>query len=235
MKNSLIHCYFDREYELSLEIRGEGTVSEGTLYPSLGEVFKRCRKELGAEPKEISLMIEDSLAAGFDYGFTAIDTAFLEKLEALRELILPDSITELDLTPKLSEIFKRNDTLIRGTFNSFAERFAAENGLRFCCSDCIIAKDFFEPAQESTVLSLIFSRDGSVILEEDVSSPGSSAGNTFGGKFYKELPGDFYMSMTAEDIADKYGRRLKAAILEDGRLAKFIEEAKQHNIYTGKN
>ena len=98
---------------------------------------------------------------------------------------MPDSITDIKMTPTLEKILKENNTLIRGTFNSFAERFANENGLNFRHSDYRFAYYFFEPAQESTELNLIFSRDGTVTIEEKISSPGSSAGNTLQTKLLK--------------------------------------------------
>ena len=75
--------------------------------------------------------MKDSRGYGSETGYIGVDTALLEKLETLKELILPDTITHIDLTPKLEKILKDNDTLIRGSFDSFAESFAKENGLRF--------------------------------------------------------------------------------------------------------
>jgi hypothetical protein len=40
---------------------------------------------------------------------------------------------------------------------------------------------------------------------------------------------------TAEQIAEMFGQRTKKTILEDGRLAAFIEKARTHKIFMGKN
>ena len=158
----------------------------------------------------------------------------LEKFETLKELILPDSVTDIDVTPKLDEILKKNGTLIRGTFDSFAERFAAKLGLHFRPKDYTFANYFFEPTQESTSLTIIFKRNGSVEIEEKISSPGSSAGNTFGGSFFYSLDKEFY-KQSAEDVASQFRNALNDAILESGRLAAFMEKARTHDYYKGKN
>lgn len=232
---SLFHHYFDCSYALEFTAWGSGEISEKALEISLDEIFAEYAGEKGGYPVDISLFIEDTLAYGCDYGFTSIDTAFLEKLTTLKELILPDSITVITMTPKLEKILKQNNTLIRGTFDSFAEKFAAENGLNFRHSDMFLASYEFEPIHEITSLTLQFDRDGSARIEESVSSPGSSAGNTFGGTFYHELDRDFFLHKSAEDIADMFGKSLHKELLENGRLADFLEKAKTHKLYKGKN
>ncbi|MBR6874519.1 MAG: hypothetical protein IKN17_13530 [Ruminococcus sp.] len=230
---SLLHCHFGGEYDLELSAWGEGRLRDEELSTTAAEAFARYREEYNGDPFSVSLFIEDTLSYGLDYGFTSIDPAFLEQLENLRELILPDSITELEVTPKIREIFKNNNTLIRGTFDSFAERFAAEQGLHFRHSDFVIARYFYEPASETTVMTLVFHRDGSIQAKQDVSSPGSSAGNCFGGTFWTDLPRDFYRQLTVEQVADMLP--MTGRILSMGRLAQFMEKVKDRKIFTGKN
>ena len=232
---SLLHHCFDRSYALELSARGRGEISEKALEISLDEIFAEYASEKGGYPIDISLFIEDTLAYGYDYGFTSIDTAFLEKLDTLKELILPDSITEITMTPKLEKLLKGNSVLIRGTFDSFAEKFAADNGLNFRHRDMFLASYEFAPAHETTSLTLQFDRDGSARIEESVSSPGSSASHCFGGTFYHELDREFFLHKSAEDIADMFGKGLHNALVENGRLAAFLEKAKTHKLYKGKN
>lgn len=234
---SLLHRSFFTEYELSLSAWGEGVLCDDELldFQRTDAAFREFKKEYKRYPKEISLLIDDPSASGCDYFFTGVAAEFLEKLETLKELILPDTIKNIDLTPKIISIFRENDTLIRGNFGSFAEKLANETSLRFRPSDLVIGRRFFEPAQESTVLTLVFYRDGSVCIKEDISSPGSSAGNTFGGTFYHELKRDFFRSETAEDVASRFGASLHDSILKSGKLAAFIEAAKTRGYYTGKN
>ena len=231
---STLHSIFNDEYDIKFEVRGDGAVSCEAFDGDVDRAFERYREECGKEPGDLSLVIEDTRKAGFDYGFTEVETAFLERLENLKELILPDSITEIKMTDKLEKVLKDNNTLIRGSFDSFSERFAADMGLNFRPADFIIARHYFEKAQETTLLAVQFKRDGSVQIRADVDSPGSSAGNSFGGVFYNDLSSDFWMNTTAEEISAMYPG-LDDAVVKDGRLADFIVKAKEHKIFTGKN
>lgn len=232
---SLLHYSIGGEYELAFSAWGKGVLGESDLLPSmLPEAgFSAFRERFGREPREISLTLEDS--SGFGYWFSGVDAVLLEKLDTLRELVLPDTVTHLDKTPRLEAILRENDTLIRGGFDSFAQRFAAENGLRFRPADYAFAFYLYEPVQESTTVELVFRRNGSVQIKEEVSSPGSSAGNTFGGSFFHDLAPDFYRTETAETIARRFRGAIRGAILEQGRLAAFLEKAKAQGYYTGKN
>lgn len=232
---SLLDYEFDCDYALCLQAWGEGEVCESSFNVKPDSIFGKYKKQYGSFPAHISLLVADTLAAGLDYGFTSIDTAFLERLETLKELVLPDSITDIKMTPKLEKLLKENNTLIRGSFDSFAEKFAADNGLHFRHRDFSFASYYFEPAFENTTLTMMFSRDGSAVIEEKVSSIGSSAGNTFGGEFYKSLDSDFFVHKTAEEIADMYRGGIRNAIIETGILADFIEKAKTHKLFTGEN
>ena len=231
---SILHSIFNGEYDIEFEVRGNGTVSNEAFDLDVNRAFERYKEECGGEPRDLSLVIEDTLKSGLDYGFTEVETAFLERLENLKELILPDSITEIKMTDKLERILKENNTLIRGSLDSFAERFAAEMGLNFRPADFIFARHVFAKVQEITLLTVQFNRDGSVQIRSDVDSPGSSAGNTFGGVFYNEIPSDFWMNTTAEEVSAMYPG-LDDVVVKDGRLADFIEKAKEHKIFTGKN
>ena len=231
---STLHSIFNDEYAIKFEVRGDGAVSCEAFDSDVNRAFERYREECGKEPGDLSLVIEDTRKAGFDYGFTEVETAFLERLENLKELILPDSITEIKMTDKLEKILKDNNTLIRGSFDSFSERFAADMGLNFRPADFIIARHYFEKAQETTLLTVQFKRDGSIQIRADVDSPGSSAGNSFGGVFYNDLSSDFWMNTTAEEVSAMYPG-LDDVVVKDGRLAGFIETAKEHKIFTGKN
>ena len=232
---SLLDYEFESEYDLMLFAHGKGIVKEGIFHTNLSTIYRKFKKEYAREPRDVSLLIEDTFASGYGYGFTEIDTAFLEQINTLAELILPDSITNINMTPTLEQILKRNNVLIRGSFDSFAERFAAENKLHFRPANFLFAKYVFEPAQETTLMTMTFKRNGNVVVEISVSSPGSSAGNTFGGTFYRDLPKNFYKVKTVEQIAEMFGQMSRKTILEDGRLAAFVEKAKTHKIFMGKN
>ena len=232
---SLLHYSMDGEYELSLSAWGEGILDDSTLFHSMRSnyVFSAFRQQHGRDPRDISLVVEDSSACG--YCFTGISTDFLEKLETLKELVLPDPVTHLDMTPALEHILKSNDTLIRGSFGSFAQRFAAENGLHFRPADYVFTRYMYEPVQEGTTMTLVFRRDGRVQVREDISSPGSSAGSTLGGTFWYDLPTDFFRTQTAEEIAEHFRAVIYDKTIADGKLADFLQKAKNQGYFTGAN
>ena len=235
--SSLLDHEYDTEYDLLLSAWGDGMLAESELldFQKPDAIIGEYKKKRRLYPKTISLLIKDSRGYGSETGYTGIDTAFLEKLETLKELIIPDTITHIDLTPKLEKILKDNGTLIRGSFDSFAESFAKENGLHFRPADFIFAD--FEDTQwhEYTTMKLIFRRNGNIEIKETSSSPGSNAGNTFGGSFTHSLLRDFYKTQSAGEIAERFNPDARKAIIEDGRLAAFMEKAKSHDYYTGKN
>ena len=235
--SSLLDHDYDTEYDLSLFAWGDGILKESELldFQKPDAIMGEYKKKRRRFPRSISLLLADTRGYGSDAGYTGVDTAFLEKLETLRELILPDTVTNIGLTPELEKILRDNDTLIRGSFDSYAEKFAKEHGLHFRPADFIFA-DFEDTRwHESTTMKLIFKRNGNAIIKETSSSPGSNAGNTFGGSFTYSLPRDFYKTQTAEDIAERFSKDAREAIISDGRLAVFIEKAKTRKYYTEKN
>ncbi len=225
------------EYELALSAWGEGVLREAGLLDMQkpDAILKEFKKQFRRDPRSVSLLIEDPRDAGFDHGFTDVDPAFLERFAALKELILPASVAQLTLTPALASILRENDTLIRGAFGSFAECFAAENGLHFRPADLIFAEYCLEPVRESTRLTLMYKRTGAVQIREEITSPGTSVSNTLGGSFYHPLLRDFFRTSSAEQIAARFPPALRDAILADGRLARFLAEARAHGYYTGRN
>ena len=212
---SLLDYEFGLEYDVMLSAWGEGVLSESSLpdFQQPDVILKKYKKEYRRMPESISLYIQDPMDFGYDYGYTGVASAFLEKLETLKEL--------------------NNNTMIRSTFDSFAESFARENKLRFRHSDFVFAEYELEYAPESTRLIMQFRRDGSVVIKEDVNSPGTSASNTLGGSFYHKLNKEFHKTNDAEEIADMFSKGLRDAILKDGRLSDFIAKAKTHNLFTG--
>ena len=228
---------FSSEYELLLSAWGDGVLSEDALldFEKPDTIINIFKKRFRRYPKDISLFIEDPRLIGLNYCNTGVDTALLEKLETLKELILPDSITHIDMTEKLQRILEKNNTLIRGNFDSYAQEFARENNLNFRPADLIFAEYYFERTRESTRMTLVFKRGGGVYMKEAITAPGSNAGNTSGGTLTHPLDRDFYKTKTAEQITEKLSDALRRNIIEDGRLAAFIEKAKTHGYYTGKN
>ena len=234
---SLLHSYDDREYDLTLEAFGGGIVEDASFSHSLEEVLRDFRMEHGRDPIDVSYIIEDTKSYQLDYWFNAIAPGYLEQLPTLKELVLPGSVESVGVTPALEKLLRGNKTLIRGEFDSYAESFARVSGLPFRPTDLVIARHELESVHEITVLTLTFRRDGTCCIREDINSPGSSAGNSFGGTFLHELSRAFYRVKTAEQVAEGFRTILETAILEDGRLEAFIAKAreKDKSLYWGRN
>ena len=227
---------YGTEYELSFSAWGEGILKEDGLLEMQkpDNVIGKFKSRFRRYPKSISLALEDSVAR-YGFGYTGIDPALLEKLETLKELVLPDSVVQIETTPKLEKIFKKNDTLIRGNFDSYAERFAAAHGLHFRPADLIIAEYCFEQTRENARLTLEFKRSGRAQIDEKFTASGAPAGIPGGYGVIHELKKDFWEKETAGEIAASFRACLNDAILKDGRLAAFLEKAKTHDFYKGKN
>ena len=224
---SILYSKFDQAYDVELEARGNGEISEVNFEVSLDSIYDRYKESHGGMPSSLSLNIVDTLALGYGYGFTSIDSAYRERLVALKELILPNSIKEISLTEKLKRILRENNVLIRGVFDSFAERFAEEQNLNFRPIDFVFAS--YDGQHESTVLTMLFKRDGRAVVEECISAENSSDWVS-----YKELPMEFWKNLSCEQVANLFPSGYNA-ILADGRLANFMEKAKLHVIYSGAN
>ena len=224
---SLLHEYEDREYDLTLEAFGRGIVEDAAFSHSLEEILQDFRRRNGRDPIDVSYIVEDTKSYDLDYWFTAVAPGYLEQLPTLKELVLSDTVESVGVTPALEKLLRGNKTLIRGPFDSYAESFAGVSGLPFRPADLVIARHELESVHEITGLTLIFRRDGSCCIREDIHSPGSSASHSFGGTFLHELPRAFYRVKTAQQVAAGFRTVLEDAILEDGRLADFIAKARE--------
>ena len=234
---SLLHDYDDREYDLTLEAFGGGVLEDESFGHSLKDTLQDFRLRHGRDPIDVSYIIEDTKTYGLDYWFTAVAPGYLEQLPTLKELVLPASVESVGRTPALIKLLKGNRTLIRGPFDSFAEAFAREYGLPFRPADLPFARHELERAHEITALTLVFRRDGTCCIKEEINSPGASASHSFGWTFVHELPRAFYRVKTAEQIAGEFSDVLRDTILADGRLEAFVARAreKDRDLYWGKN
>ena len=164
-------------------------------------------------------------------GVTDVEEGFFEQLPLLRELWIGSTVKTLGLTEETLALFHKNDVLIRGQFNTVAERFAREQGLRFLTADFEVARggNYFESF--AYTVRLRFQPDEKPRLLQASFSQGSSAGSSLGTDEDVRLPKDFYLTMTQEEIADlcwgcAYGR-----VADSAALGKFLALAKKKKGY----
>ena len=74
------------------------------------------------------------------------------------------------------------------------------------------------------IITLRFCEDGSAYIHQDCRCQGSSAGQIGGGEISVDIPDDFYLSLTCEQIAKKCWH--SGDIVANGKLAAFLEKVK---------
>ena len=156
-----------------------------------------------------------------------VERGFFEILPTLDALWILNPKCTVSLTEGERAMFRKNNVLIRGVYDASAEQFAKKEHLRFLHLDVKLAAvgDYFERGKD--IITLRFRGDGSAYIHQDCRCQGSSAGSTGGGEVSFDLPKDFYLTMQAEDIAEKCWGSCYAEILRRGTLAAFIAKAGQ--------
>lgn len=192
---------------LEVEIDKEGPVCKEDT-----DVYPLADKDWTKEHNYISLT----------KGITEVKAGFLESFKNLNALIISRSVTKIEMTPQLKKLLSKNNVLIRGEYNTYAESFAKENGLKFLQADILLAIDCNEEHCENTFITLQFFPDGKANIKYDVFSVGISAGNNGGGTYERELPNDFWKGCTAEKFADNFPERLRETLLKNKELEHFL-------------
>lgn len=182
-----------------------------------------CREDTDVFPDTGNFTKYDALS--ITDGITGVNAGFLETFKNMTCLMLARSVEKIEMTAELSALFKKNEVLIRGAFDTYAERFARENGLEFLHSDIFLATDIDEKHYERTEITLRFFCDGKADIRYNVFTTGISAGSYGGGEYTKELPKDFYKGCTVESFAENFPERLRKTLLGNEELRSFLETA----------
>ena len=189
--------------------------------------FKRkvsvCAEDLDAGPGKLVPKKYKTLV--IEKGVCAVKSGFIEAFENLKDLIVEADLRSIPQTSELKALLKRNNVIVRGAFNSAAEKLATDLGLTFIHKNIHVARYYFEPQCETTTLTLSFQQGEHPFIWEDVVCPGISAGNNGGGTIRHDLPDDFYKGGTVEDFASHLGRAYTNQILANEELKAFLAEA----------
>lgn len=158
-----------------------------------------------------------------------VEQGFFELVPTICELWILNPNCRLNLSETEKEVFRKNNVLIRGAFDTSTEAFAKENHLRFLHIDTVIARegDYFE--RRIVILTLCFYHDGSAYINQNEKCQGISAGNTGGGEVDINLPKDFYKTMSAKDVAGMCWGNCYDDILKRGVLNSMMKKATMKN------
>ena len=112
--------------------------------------------------------------------------------------------------------------LVRGWYDSFGERFARENGLRFRQADIWVGAVPGREYHSGTCLVFRFDEEGKPYCFFDEGSQGWAASNSGGGTRKQALEEDFFVGQTVESLAEclPYFRNV---ILENEDVRYFLE------------
>ena len=170
---------------------------------------------------------EEYLTLVITEGISAVKPGFIESFPNLKDLIVEADLKKIECTPELEALLKKNDVVLRGSFNSPAEKLANRLGLRFIHKNIFLAVYINREYHESSELSLCFQEGEPPFFWRDDKTQGISAGNTGGGTVRTDLDEDFYVGCeSAEAFADELvGRAFEEDTRKNKELNAFLKEA----------
>ena len=165
------------------------------------------------------------VALGLDGEVKEVEPDFFDLLPTINSVWLHNPECELHMTEKTIALFRKNSVVLRGAYDTAAERLAREYRLRFLHLDVELVSlgDYFERGVD--IITLRFFDNGSAYIHQDCRCQGSAPGQTGGGEISVDIPDDFYLSLTCEQIAEKCWH--SKDIIAGGVLAAFLEKAKR--------
>ena len=195
-------------YSGLLEVKGEGTL---------------CREDTEVTPKPTESLTREYDTLNIIEGITNVGEGFLDAFPYIECLILSRTVELVAVSPELLKQWRKRKVLIRGEYDTFAEKFADENKLEFLHSDIPLAEYDIEVAHEHDIVTLRFHQNGQTDIHFNCFTPGSSAGSYGGGEYANKLPKDFYVGCTLEKFADNLTERAREQILQNKTLKRFLE------------
>lgn len=187
--------------------------------------------------RPVSVCVEDITSSGLKPekyytlvitdGISSVKPGFIESFPNLQDLIVEADLKKIECTPELEALLKKNNVVLRGRFNSPAEKLASRLGLRFIHKNIFLAVYINREYHESSELSLCFQEGEPPFFWRDDKTQGISAGNTGGGTVRTDLDEDFYVGVeSAEAFADEIvGRAFEEDTRKNKELDAFLKEA----------
>ena len=154
---------------------------------------------------------------------------FLENFQNLTCLILPKSVTLIEMTAALRELLGKNKPVIHAAYGSFGERFADQNGLEFQPENILLAWRCNEEHQESVNLYLCFLEDGSMEILYDYITQGWAASNSSGGSITKKMPEEYRPGCSVEEFANLFPSVYYEQIVKNPEVRRFLQKQAQQS------
>ncbi|MBQ4369609.1 MAG: hypothetical protein II784_01270 [Oscillospiraceae bacterium] len=199
-------------YSGLLEVKGEGPL---------------CREDAEVWPASENRWDEYDVLS-VEEGITGLGEGYLEAFPKIGCLVLSHTVESVSTTPELDKRLRKNKVLIRGEYDTFAEAFAREKGLKFLHCDIPLAEDDIEH-YEHDIITLRFHPKGAPDIHYNCFTPGSSAGSYGGGEYARTLPKDFYVGCDQEQFAANFPERLREQLMENDMLRRFLEAANRRH------
>ena len=199
-------------YSGLLEVEGEGALSLADT-----ELWHESSKNWAKEYDTLSVT----------EGITELGEGYIDFFSHIDCLTLSRTVKSVAASPELLKNWRKRKVLICGEYDTFAESFAAENGLKFLHSDIHLADDDIEVAHEHDIITLRFHENGSCDIHYNCFTPGSSAGSYGGGEYANPLPRNFYVDRTIDDFASIFNERVRGQILANETLKRFLETSNE--------
>ena len=180
------------------------------------ENIARWDEELRCDPRGVALGLGEEIRE--------VEPDLFELLPTINSVWIHNPECDLHMTEKTAALFRKNKVILRGVYDTAAERLAREYRLRFLHLDVELASvgDYFEHGNDTVTVR--FREDGSAYIHQDCRCQGSAPGQTGGGEVSFDIPDDFYLSMTSDELAEKCW--CTKTIIANGVLAAFMEKAK---------
>ena len=178
------------------------------------------------------LCAAEGVAFTLENGITDVEIGFFDSFPTLMKLSVADTVKSIALTDQAKNTFRKNRVLIFGSFDSYAEKFARENKLRFLHFDIELARcgDYFD-REGVDIITLELFTSGKARVRQENFCQGSSAGNNGGGEKSFSLPRDFYMTHSQKDIAKKCWGTCSDSVLKSNALRTFLAKAYKKRGY----
>ncbi|ORX83895.1 hypothetical protein BCR32DRAFT_291709 [Anaeromyces robustus] len=221
-------------YLSDLSVSGKGIVDPDDI------ILLETEEKFTCDDSIYSIEIEE--------GITEIKAGFFEKFPSLQDLTLSFTVNHIEMTKEFENLLQKNNIIIHGEYDTFAEEFSKKYKLKFIPSD-IILTEYKNPNGggpfNKIILILKFNQEGKIWIFEETISSGNSVGNLGGGEVNYDIPKSFFFddntntntnndnnnyhinkNCTIEKFSEHFSTCYRKDILNNQKLQRFFKKLK---------